>query len=80
MKIEELVKAIPGDRCVLCGKPPVLIGIFKPDKPESFGAPPGKIRLIRYCLCENCQRKPDTSAKVEKVLMSELLGGVVHAY
>jgi hypothetical protein len=77
MKSEDLVKPFVGDHCLLCGGKPFCIGIFKPDNPMQYGAPAGKSRFIRYCLCEKCQSKTDTPDRVEKVLLSELNGGTV---
>jgi len=79
MKLEELTKARPGDHCLVCGAPPAVIGIFTPDNPELYGAPAGKTRLIRYCLCEKCRTQPDTPARAEKIMLAELAGGVTNA-
>ncbi len=78
MKFEELVKPFAGDRCVLCGGKPHCIGIFAPANSQLYGAAAGKTRFVRYCLCENCKCNPDTPAKVEKVIFSDLSSGEVH--
>lgn len=72
--IDQLRKPQPGDFCILCGKTPYVIGIFIPDNPTQYGAPINKRRMIRYCLCEECHRKPDAPDRVEKAIQVELLG------
>ena len=42
-----------------------------------FGAPEGKTRFVRYCLCAKCKDKADTPEKVEKVIFAELQGAEV---
>jgi hypothetical protein len=78
MKIENLVNPFVGDHCLLCGGAPDVIGIFKPTDSQLYGAPAGKSRFIRYCLCEKCKCKSDTPQKVEKIIFSDLNGGAVH--
>lgn len=78
MNPAEIAIPRPGDFCLLCGEPPAVIGIFRPDDPEAFGAPAGKIRLFRYCLCSKCQKLPDTPERVEKIIRAELTGGGAH--
>jgi hypothetical protein len=77
MKIEKIIKPFAGDHCLLCGDRPAVIGIFTPEDPQLWGAARGKMRFLRYCLCKNCQKKPDTPDKVEKVIWSELSSGGV---
>lgn len=77
MKIEEMVKPRWGDKCLLCGESPAIIGIFQPEDPKVWGALPGKSRFFRYCLCSKCQSNPDTPDRVEKVIRAELVGGIV---
>ncbi len=79
MKLEEMTQARPGDRCLICGALPDVIGLFKPQKPETWGAAPGKTRFLRYCLCSKCHEKPDAPERAEKILRAELFGGVTHA-
>jgi hypothetical protein len=79
MKIEDMNKARPGDHCLICGAHPNVIGVFVPEDPIQWGAPTGKTRLIRYCLCKKCKGRPQTPEQVEKILKSELVGGVAHA-
>ena len=64
-----------GDRCLVCGAKPYVIGVFIPDNPVEWGATAGKTRLVRYCLCAKCQRKPDIQDRAEKIILSELSGG-----
>lgn len=75
--IEILRNPRPGDFCLICGGPPSVIGIFVPEKSESWGAPSGKTRLVRYCLCVCCQGKSGTPEQVEKIIRHELSGGGV---
>lgn len=79
MKLEEMTQARPGDLCLICGAHPAVIGIFTPSDPILWGAPQGKTRLIRYCLCKKCQGRPQTPDTVEKIIKSELAGGITHA-
>jgi hypothetical protein len=78
MKIEEITQPRPGDLCLICGAPPAIIGVFKPQEPETWGAAPGKARFLRYCLCSKCHGRPDTPEKAEKIIRAELAGGSVH--
>ena len=78
-KVTEMTKARLGDFCLVCGGPPAFIGIFVPDDPEKYGAPHGKTRFIRYCLCSKCQTTPNTPDQVEKIIRAELVGGVSYA-
>lgn len=77
MKLEEMTNPQPGDLCLVCGAPPALIGIFTPEDPIKWGAPSGKSRFFRYCLCKKCQGQPDTPDRVEKIIRAELVGGSV---
>ena len=79
MKIENILQPRPDDFCLVCGAHPNVIGIFVPDNPSMWGAPEGKTRLVRYCLCQRCNQKKDTPDNVEKILMAELIGGVTNA-
>ena len=79
MKLEEMTQARPGDHCLVCGAHPAVIGIFTPNEPLLWGAPAGKTRLVRYCLCKKCKGRPQTPETVEKIIKSELAGGVTHA-
>ena len=79
MKVEDLKNPQPGDYCLVCGGTPAVIGIFKPEEPEAWGAAPGKIRLIRYCLCNRCHGRPQTPEDVEKIIKAELVGGATYA-
>ncbi|NLX50503.1 MAG: hypothetical protein GXY72_00205 [Deltaproteobacteria bacterium] len=77
MKIEEMTKPRPGDLCLVCGAPPAIIGIFTPENQAAWGAPIGKSRFFRYCLCSRCQGQPDTPDRVEKIIRAELDSGDV---
>lgn len=80
MKIEEMIKPRLGDHCLVCGAHPNVIGIFTPNDPILWGAPQGKTRLIRYCLCKKCKGLPEAPDTVEKIIRAELAaGGVTHA-
>ncbi len=79
MTLPDLSKPRPGDSCLLCGEKPSIIGIFTPEDPEALGAPGGKGRVFRYCLCSNCKGRPDTPENVEKIIRAELAEGVTHA-
>jgi len=78
MKMENLIKTIAGDRCVLCGGRPFCIGIFAPTDPQRWGAAPGKKRFVRYVLCQKCKARQDAMERVEKVLFADLNGWAVH--
>jgi hypothetical protein len=71
----DLQKPQTGDQCLICGDHPNVIGVFIPDAPEAWGAPIGKTRLFRYCLCLSCSEKPDKKERVEKIIRNELTGG-----
>jgi hypothetical protein len=58
--------------CLLCGRPPHVVGLFAPRDPQRFGAPPGKVRLIRYHLCRRCCRLPDRLKRVEAKILADL--------
>lgn len=80
MKLEALTENLPGDHCLLCGGAPVVVGVFIPQDPEAWGSTKGKGRIFRYCLCESCQKKPDSPERVEKIIRVEIAGGgVTHA-
>jgi hypothetical protein len=80
LKIEEMTKSQSGDRCLVCGADPAIIGIFVPEEPVKWGAAGGKTRLIRYCLCNKCQGWQDTPENVEKIIRAELdEGGIANA-
>lgn len=66
-----------GDLCLVCGAPAAIIGIFTPETPVTWGAPIGKSRFFRYCLCLKCQGQPDTPDRVEKIIRAELDNGSV---
>ena len=70
-----LFKPLPGDFCILCGGKPGVIGVFVPEDSESWGAPKGKQRAVRYCLCERCARGENVQERVEKIIRAELDSG-----
>ncbi len=59
-------------RCILCNRRPNLTGMFFPNKPANYGAPPGKMRIIMYPICSKCRRKPGSSARVERAIKDDL--------
>ena len=77
MKIKEITQRRPDDLCLVCGAPADLVGIFTPEDPAKWGAPRGKSRFLRYCLCSKCQGQPGTPDRVEKILWVELVSGDV---
>lgn len=74
-KVKDLTKPRIGDHCTVCGGAPRLIGIFQPDDAQAWGAPVGKTRFIRYCLCEGCYNLPGIQGRVEKILEADLSFG-----
>jgi hypothetical protein len=62
--------------CLLCGeKQAVYIGLFSPDRPEVWGAPPGTVGgVIGYRLCARCKRVPEVTQHVEARLMRDIAG------
>lgn len=75
----EMQQPRPGDKCLICGGPPAFIGIFVPEMSGTYGAPEGKQRFVRYCLCQQCNEKEDKCDRAEKIIQSELTGGIIHA-
>ena len=61
--------------CILCGTLTQDRDSFLPWKPEQYGAPPGKWRVIIYPLCLGCQEreKKDQFAEVERRLQRDML-------
>jgi hypothetical protein len=61
--------------CLLCGRRPAPWGcLFTPSDPQRFGAPRGKVRLIRYSLCGRCYRLPDRAKRAEARIRADLHG------
>jgi hypothetical protein len=58
--------------CLLCGRRPHFEGVFVPKDQQRAGAPPGKVRLIRFTLCRHCSRKGDAPRRVEARLFADL--------
>ncbi|MFA5643885.1 MAG: hypothetical protein WC949_04975 [Candidatus Paceibacterota bacterium] len=75
MNLRDIPNPLAGDKCLLCGDTPSVIGIFIPDDPQKWGAAPSKKRFVRYCLCEKCKQNKKTPELVEKVILVELSGG-----
>lgn len=75
MEIEDITKPRRGDRCLVCGGKPYVLGVFIPQNAVEWGAAPGKTRFIRYCLCAKCKRKLNIQDRVEKIILSELSDG-----
>ncbi len=76
--LQNLVSMCISDEvCLLCGGERAVVGIFVPNDTEAWGAPKGKNRLIRYCLCSKCYERPDKAERAEKIIRSELSGGGV---
>lgn len=65
----------PGDFCLLCGGNPDLIGFFVPTRAEDFGGKAGGRRIIRYCICERCQKDRRAPERAEKAIRATLTGG-----
>lgn len=59
-------------RCLLCSKRACWGCLFVPRDQRRAGAPPGRLRTIRYALCRKCKRQPDRTARVEKRLLGDL--------
>ena len=77
--IQKLVlMSLPSDACLLCGGKQEIVGIFMPTVSEVWGAPPGKVRYIRYCLCSECYKMPDITERAEKIIRHELSGGGIN--
>jgi hypothetical protein len=58
--------------CLLCGGKPFITGLFTASRQAAVCAPPGKVRMVAYSLCQTCYGKPDVQAKVEKVFFREV--------
>ena len=57
--------------CLLCGRPPRYAGVFVAKDQRRVGAPPGKVRVVRYSLCKKCVRKSSTWQRVEERLLGD---------
>ena len=42
-----------GDKCLVCGGPPIVLGVFFPDKPQDWP------RKRTYWLCKTCFALPE---------------------
>ncbi|MBP7766580.1 MAG: hypothetical protein KA113_15440 [Syntrophaceae bacterium] len=77
MTLHNLDKPLSGDKCLLCGGVPSIIGVFVPEAPELFGGTKDKSRFFRYCVCGSCHAAPDTPQRVEKIIKAEIFGAGV---
>lgn len=67
--IAALTKELFLEKCSLCNtNKPAYLGIFSTAS-EEFGALPGKVRLIRYELCEECYSKPNVAEAAEALIL-----------
>jgi hypothetical protein len=60
-------------RCILCDRPAECRGMFFPDRPSEYGAPPGKARVFIYAICADCWDRPTTVARVEAYIREKAL-------
>ncbi|HPQ44626.1 MAG TPA: hypothetical protein PKZ42_10405 [Syntrophales bacterium] len=58
---------------------PSVIGVFIPDDSAQFGSTKGRSRCVRFYLCYRCHRGQGTHATVEKIVRSEIAGGITNA-
>jgi len=75
--VEQIVRGLPYTACLICGGPPDVVGLFRPFDPASWGAPEGKDRVFRYCLCRRCNGLEDKEERVEKIIRSKLSNGTI---
>ena len=61
--------------CILCGAVTRDRGVFQPNNPQEFGAPPGKVRLTIYPLCDLHPHNAETFDAVEEILLWRASGG-----
>lgn len=64
-----------GKRCLLCGGPPVIVGLYLPNDQAGVGAPRGKVRTYAYLLCERhaaLPRAEAAEAAVERNIASDI--------
>jgi hypothetical protein len=61
------------DGCLLCGRPGVFLGVWAPDAEcqRKVLAPPGKLRLVTYLLCEPCKDLPGMPDRIEAKILSD---------
>lgn len=71
-KIDEITILQRADLCICCGAPAEIVGIFTPENQTAWGAPSGKSRFFRYCLCAKCKEGRDTADRVEKIIRAML--------
>jgi DNA-directed RNA polymerase specialized sigma24 family protein len=48
------------DACILCGKPSVVLALFRPHAHARAW-----LRAMAYSLCRKCMRRPDRMQRVE---------------
>lgn len=61
---------------LLCGGAPDVVGVSVPERPERCA---GKNKAFRYYLCLPYRRFPHTPERFEKIIKSEIAGGVTNA-
>lgn len=68
-----------GGRCLLCDATTGLqVVAFAPARPEQWGAPPGKARVLPYLLCRACWADPDALTRAEVALWHRHQAGPDH--
>lgn len=56
-------------KCLLCHKPPTLVGVFVPNEPHLYGGKSGTSRGIVYGTCKTHTPKTDADvARIEALL------------
>jgi hypothetical protein len=65
-------------KCILCGRKPDFIGVWVANRACSskLGAPVGKIRSVEYGVCARCRARPDSTARIERTLLSQAAEGL----
>ena len=60
--------------CILCGKAPLVLGVFTPNDSQKFGAPRGKSRVVLYALCgEHYSSDGEHLPAVEAQILEDLV-------
>jgi len=74
----ELKRVGDNGKCILCDntkRPIIKTGVFEPKHQESFMAPPGKLRVFCYALCD---RHPSPLSGFELAFIEKRLYAGVH--
>jgi hypothetical protein len=58
--------------CLICGRRPDIAGLFIPNDPREWGAPPAKTRMLVYSLCQACFE--GTTTEEVDARIDELMG------